>query len=210
MPNYKRQLGFNVIELMVTLFVGAIVLSVGVPAFTGFAANNRIATASNDIATTLHLARTEAIKRRAAVSVCASADWDTNNPSCTGNDFANGWIVFVDALAPAVPDLNHNGAADVLLAHGPLNDNVTLTLADAGNPIANGGFVSFGANGVPVANLGGNRGAFNFQLCDDRGNEDVGGGIAAGRWIQLAPTGRPQIYRDVAHMQSGANPTNGC
>lgn len=210
MLNHTRQQGFNVIELMVTLFVGAIVLSVGVPAFSNFAANNRLATASNDIATTLHLARTEAVKRRAAVSVCPSNNWDSNNPSCGGNDFTNGWIVFVDALAPALPDLAHNGAADVLLAHGPLNDKVTLGVADAANPIGNGGFVSFGTNGFPIANIGGNRGVFNFQLCDDRGDKDVGGGIAAGRWIQIAPTGRPQVYRQQTQVQSGANPTNGC
>lgn len=210
MLSYRKQAGFNVMELMVTLFVATIVLSVGVPAFTGFAANNRIATASNDLASSLHMARTEAIKRRAAVTICPSTNWDSNAPTCTNSGFEDGWIVFMDALAPAPPDLAHTGAQDIIYAHGPMADRVNITLADADSILASQPFVTYQANGFPVARLAGNDAVFNFQICDDRGAMDVGGGIAAGRWIQVAPTGRPQIYRQVAQVQGGANPTAGC
>lgn len=205
-----RQAGFNVIELMVTLFVATIVLSVGVPAFSGFSANNRIATASNDLASSLHLARTEAIKRRAAVTICPSDDWSANSPSCSNSDFEDGWIIFMDALAPALPDLAHTGAVDVLFAHGPMAQGVGITLASANSVLASQPFLSYQSNGFPVTRLAGNDAVFNFQVCDKRGNVDVGGGIAAGRWIQVAPTGRPQIYREVSQVQATANPTTGC
>ena len=47
-------------------------------------------------------------------------------------------------------------------------------------------------------------------LEDVQAERDVGGGVAAGRWVRIAPTGRPQVYRDVAAVQSGLNPLGGC
>lgn len=206
----RSQAGFNVIELMVVLMVAGILMTVGLPAFNGFMANNRMSTAANDLAITFHLARTEAIKRRASIAVCASDEWDQDEPDCTNTDFEDGWIVFVDAIAPALPDLAHTGAQDILYTHGPIHETIQLTAADGAAVLGNTPFAVFGPNGFPLAALGGNNTAFNFQLCDHRGNENTGGGIAAGRWIQMTPTGRPQIYREVVQVQAGANPTNGC
>ena len=45
---------------------------------------------------------------------------------------------------------------------------------------------------------------------DARGDVDTGGGVAAGRWIQIGVTGRPQLYRMQAEVQSAANPVGGC
>lgn len=205
-----RQAGFNILELMVVLFVAGILMTVGLPAFSGFMANNRMSTAANDLATTLHLARTEAIKRRAAVAVCPSDEWDQAAPNCTNTGFEDGWIVFVDALAPANPDLAHTGAQDVLYAHGPMPDGVNLRVADANALLGGAPFLVFGTNGFPVGNLAGNNAVFNFQMCDHRGDADAGGGISASRWIRITPTGRPQIYRELAEIASPANPTNGC
>lgn len=214
MLNYEkqrgRQAGFNIIELMVVLFVAGILMSVGLPAFSGFMSSNRMSTAANDLATTLHVARTEAIKRRASVTVCPSTQWNQANPACTNTPFEDGWIVFVDAVAPALPDLAHNGAQDVLRAHGPMPNGITLTLADADSVIGGQPFLTFGTTGFPLATLAGNDAVFNFQMCDHRGNADTGGGIAAGRWIRLSPTGRPQIHREVGQVQSAQNPANGC
>lgn len=210
MAKQRKQAGFNVLELMVVLFVAGILMTVGLPAFTGFMANNQMSTAANDIATSLHLARTEAIKRRASITICPSTEWSTATPDCTATNFRDGWIIFVDALPPAVPDLAHTGAQDILYTHGPLADRITMTAADVDSVIGGGQFLVFGPNGFPLAQLAGNDAVMNFQMCDHRGNVNTGGGIAAGRWIQLTPTGRPQIYREQADVQSAANPTAGC
>jgi len=205
-----RQAGFNIIELMTVLFIAGILVTVGLPAFNGFMANSRMSTSANDLAITLHVARTEAVKRRASITVCPSTEWAQNAPGCTNSDFEDGWIVFVDAVAPALPDLAHTGAPDILYTHGPMHEGIDLKLADDQALLGNRPFLVFGPNGFPLNNLGGNDTVFNFQLWDHRGNEDTGGGVAAGRWIQMTPTGRPQIYRDVDQVQSGVNPANGC
>jgi type IV fimbrial biogenesis protein FimT len=66
--------GFTLIELMVGVAVLAIALGVGVPSMSEFIKNSRLAAHTNDLLTSLHLARTEAIKRNARVTLCKSAN----------------------------------------------------------------------------------------------------------------------------------------
>ncbi len=205
--------GFTLIELMITLLVAAVLLSVGVPNFREFIANNRMATAANDIVSILHVARSEAVKRRANVSICASGNWDSAAPTCSnGASLGNGMIAFVDCSAapPAAcgaPNLTVDGADQVIAVRGPLPDQIANRFAvdTAGTE-----YLSFGPNGFPRNAPGFNASLRNIQLCDDRGNHDTGGGIAAGRWLQITPTGRPQIYRDQNFVQGASNPLNGC
>ncbi|MBT8444473.1 MAG: prepilin-type N-terminal cleavage/methylation domain-containing protein, partial [Gammaproteobacteria bacterium] len=50
--------GFTLVELMVTMLVAAIVLGVGIPAFSSFVSTNQMAAAVNDVTTAIHMART--------------------------------------------------------------------------------------------------------------------------------------------------------
>lgn len=78
---------------MMAVAVLATLLGLGVPAYNDTIRNNQIAAASTDLVTALSLARSEALKRGLRVSVCAA----TNADACAaGNDWSNGWIVFVD------------------------------------------------------------------------------------------------------------------
>lgn len=207
--------GFTLIELLTTLLVAAVIFGIGVPALTEFVANNRVAASANDIISTLHIARTEAIKRRANVTICPSADSASNAPTCDGSgSFADGWIAFVDcSVAPppggtcGAPNYAVDSFDTLIAAHGALDDGLSRDLVASGTPA----YVAFAPTGVLTAIP-----AFtvapktDFQLCDDRGNKDVGGGIAAGRWLRISPTGRPQLYRHVADVQSSGNPLGGC
>ncbi len=207
--------GFTLVELMATLLVAAIVLGVGIPALTQFVSTNRMAAAANDLTSAIHMARTEAVKRRANVTLCPSANWDSAAPACSAaGNIEDGWIVFVDCTVQP-PPLNTCGAPNftvnafdtVVSVHGPLPDDI------AGNFTTNPGapqYVSYSATGFPRQIAVGQPPKTDFQLCDHRGNMDVGGGVAAGRWVRIAPTGRPQVYRDVADVQSGLNPLGGC
>lgn len=117
----KRSRGFTLIELMITLALAAIILTLAVPGFQDIIRNNRAATQANELVTALGLARSEAVKRGARVSLCPS----TNQATCTGGmDWSNGWIVFLDTAA-------NDGAApvvsgDPIRAWGPLVGNSQL------------------------------------------------------------------------------------
>ena len=94
MPLPKRNAGFTLYELMVTLAVAGIIASFGVPSFQNIMASSRSATDTNDLVTALNLARSEATRRRAPIDVCASTDGATCSAS---NDWSTGWIVRTQA-----------------------------------------------------------------------------------------------------------------
>ncbi|MGH8250593.1 MAG: GspH/FimT family pseudopilin [Steroidobacteraceae bacterium] len=96
------QFGFTLLDLLTTVVVLGILLTVGIPSFSSIMRNNRIAGSTNELVTALTYARSEAMKRGDIVAACPSDDQST----CAGNnDWSTGWVVFVD--------LNEDGARDV-------------------------------------------------------------------------------------------------
>lgn len=69
----KKNLGFTLVELMVTLVVAIVLLSVGIPLFSEMRSNSRAATQSNNLVGAIQLARSEAINRGVAVVVRPAA-----------------------------------------------------------------------------------------------------------------------------------------
>ena len=93
----KSSAGFTLIELMVTLSIGAIVLSIAVPSFANMLRSNRTATQANTIVASLNLARSESAKRGVRVSLCSRMKPATQPETCAGNtDWSGGWLVFTD------------------------------------------------------------------------------------------------------------------
>jgi type IV fimbrial biogenesis protein FimT len=92
----SRVRGFTLLELMATLTVAAIILTVGVPSFVSLMQNTRATTHTNALVTALNIARSEATRRGTAVTVCSS----TTGTSCAGagvTDWSTGWIVSTPA-----------------------------------------------------------------------------------------------------------------
>ena len=167
----KRESGFTLIELMVTLAVAAIVLSVGVPSFRGVIMDNRLVSQANLVVTSVKLARSAAVRYQRNATVCASANYDAPVPTCsTSTDWSNGWIVWVDKDRDAATDAN-----EIISVFGPINSSSTLSSATAS------GF-TYDGRGFALT------GAGDLTLCDNRAAE-------TGRLIRVNTVGRTNVSR---------------
>lgn len=77
-----RNAGFTLVELMVTLAVAAIILTLAVPSFQGLIEKSQLTTEANGLASAMQVARSEAVKRGENVSLTAN-----------GASFAAGFCV---------------------------------------------------------------------------------------------------------------------
>lgn len=78
--------GFTLVELMVTIAIAAIILTIGVPSFRSLIDNQRITTVTNDLFSAIKLARSEALSRGEQVEITP----------LDGEDWTNGWAVYID------------------------------------------------------------------------------------------------------------------
>ena len=77
---HTRAGGFTLIELMITIAVVGVLTALVLPSFTKLLKNNCMTTTTNNLVTSLQLAKSEAVKRRATVRVEA-IDIDPSNPN---------------------------------------------------------------------------------------------------------------------------------
>lgn len=92
-----KQHGITLVELLITIAVLAIVLALAVPGYGSLVNSVRLAGLTNELVSSLNLARSEAIKRGVRVTVCKSANPMAADPDCqTGGSWQDGWILFVD------------------------------------------------------------------------------------------------------------------
>ena len=166
--------GFTLVELMVTLAIAIILLSVGVPSFTQTIQNNRLTTAANKLVSATNLARGEAIKRGTRVTVCKSSDGAT---CVAGGDWAQGGIIFTDGDNDAAFTA---GSEELLRVAAGLGNNLTLTgAANVANYIS---YVGSGQSRLTTAD-GGSFQTGTVSLCDDRTGNFI-------KDITLSTTGR--------------------
>jgi type IV fimbrial biogenesis protein FimT len=95
-PMFKISKGFTLIELIVTLFVLAVVIGMALPSFNKMIISSRSASLGTEMEVALNYARIEAVKRAGRVSICSSTDGAT---CAAATDWDKGWLVFVDNAA---------------------------------------------------------------------------------------------------------------
>jgi type IV fimbrial biogenesis protein FimT len=85
------------VELMVTVGLLVVLMSVAVPSFQATIQGNRITTSANDVVAALQFARSEAVRRGVNVTLCSSSDQST----CSGA-WTDGWVVLAAGLADPI------------------------------------------------------------------------------------------------------------
>lgn len=129
MPSLQPR-GFTLVESLVVLAITAILMAVAVPQFQSFSTRRAIDVHISSLASSIRLARSEAIARGAPVTMCRSDAPEAAQPACNNADsptgWATGWLVFVDR------DQNGQVAqgVDVLLRVQPAITNLGGLMAD--------------------------------------------------------------------------------
>jgi prepilin-type N-terminal cleavage/methylation domain-containing protein len=203
-----RQHGFTLWELMMALLVAGILFGIGVPNVLEFARNGAMTAAANDLVTGVLMARTEAVKRQAPVTLCLSLDPTSATPTCAAGPVTDsqttGFFVFVDE------NNNFNADGTRNLADGTDGNAVrdagelVIMQSDApGAPMflsADCGYVSFAPTGFTRAAPGGCFPAVrtSILLCDDRGRRVTAGSLSSARVVQIDRPGRGQVLTETA------------
>ncbi|MES9904910.1 MAG: GspH/FimT family pseudopilin [Sedimenticola sp.] len=176
----KRQVeGFTLIEMVITIVVAMILVTIGAPSFLNLIQNNRMTSENNKLISGLLLARSEAVKRQYEVVLCPSAD----NTGCTDDWTDNNWIVFVDDDDDGTNETaDGNGALD---SGEPLLRYETSAGSTLGWSVVTGGnSIIFGANGMA-------NGAHKLRLLDSRSERSCIETLSSGRPIVVADADCP-------------------
>lgn len=183
--------GFTVIELLVTVGVAAILISLAAPGFRESTLGNQRAARSNELVSALTYARSQALALRRSVVICRTRDSAAATPNCgAGSGWEDGWVVFQEIT----PDNAVTDEAEVLRRQAPL-----ISASELARPVADrftvrgntnvASRVRFNVSGV-TANNG------TIVVCDQRD-------FTKGRAIVVAATGRV-ISFDTHKRGSGA------
>ena len=160
--------GYSLYELIITIGVVAVILSVGVPSLGKMVADHRLRVEVDALFHAVHLARKESVFRRRVVTLCPTRDGLNCQP---GMDWSIGWMMFVnlDRDMPVTRDSN-----EPVLQQFAVSTHNQVT--------ANRGSFSFRTTERRATN-----GTFIF--CDKARR-------AAPRALVVSYTGRPRVSRN--------------
>lgn len=194
----EKARGFTLLELMIVIFIAAIILGLGIPSFQRTMQHNRMSGSTNNVIGSMHMARSEAIKSRVPVTVCASNNPLAVAPTCAVGGNITGWVVFVDD-ADIDGDTFPDGNIVIDVGERILQQNAALP-AQITNRLNNSAFVSFGPNGFRRDGPGALQSTTMMLFCDARGNAESGTGTSAARMVMIPPNGRPQLLKGIADV----------
>jgi type IV fimbrial biogenesis protein FimT len=182
--------GFTLYELLITVLIVGVILSLGVPNLREYRQNSRMTAAANDMLSAFHLARTEASRAKTNITICASANSMGAGADCNGT-WDEGYIVFVDTNG----DIARSGGTEtVLLAQPAAPTGVSFAVADDAT------YFSYASTGL--GRRSGSTPVSRIVMCDDRGNVTAAGGNSAARLLVATPLGRATILRDMDQIDN--------
>ncbi len=172
--SYLVTRGFTLIELMVTLTVAAILVTLST-SFSNLIQRNELTTVVNTLVADMNFARNEAIKTGAEVIICITQD----GLNCTkGDRWHGGWMIYYDKDGDRRRDNNEPLTRQQSALSG------TTTIIYNGRPVDN--YVRFQASGT--TNYSG-----TFAICNSRDT-------ALKRALVLSNTGR---LRSSSYLPNG-------
>lgn len=161
-----NQTGLTMTELLITLAIVGVMMSVSMPSMNSFAEDNQVSSDTKAMFNSLQLARSESATRNSRVSLCKI---DPAAPTACENSesWDSGWIVFEDTNL----DSTRNAGEQIFLTAMGMQENTVVSTSDYATTIS---FLPSGG----VTNNG------TLTLC-------VAGNVA--RSITINATGRPRM-----------------
>lgn len=191
----KKNSGFTLVELLITIVIVGLLLAVGIPSLKTFMKGNQLVASSNELISAFNVARSEAIKRNASVTVCESANGTTCTDPVTGR-WEDGWIVFVGAFGTSTGDActaANVGTSCLLRSHAAIDDAQLRIYGENMDTSGDLGSTTFNARGLPRTDGGASLTA-KFNVCS---LNDSGATISS-RAMMLNLTGRVRISDNAA------------
>ena len=152
----RPQQGFNLVELMFTLVIMAILVGVALPSFDTMLDRRAVESQANRLARSLNLARSKAVTGGNLVTV--------ERLSGSSSDWSKGWRVYVDSSAGG----SYNASSDDLISTISIDTRDVSLINKAGAADR----VTFDARGqqngaTPVK--------VEFSVCDKAKNDKIDG-----------------------------------
>lgn len=172
--------GFTLIELMISIALSALLLSMAIPALDHFTTSAKQTGAVNDFVSSMHIARSSAITTNFRTTVCASS----NGANCEAVSWDEGWIVFRDRDSDQTVDNDET----VISVSGAIN-GLSIQSSEFGD------FLMYRPNGrVMTTSATGNSG--QFTVCDNRGSDHA-------KVLIVDLSGRPRLSK---YLADGSTP----
>lgn len=102
--NKHSQDGFNMVELLVTLVIAAILITIAAPAMKAYLVNQKLTSQSNALVRHLSLARSEAITRNTPQGIILTS----KNAGAVKGNWSKGWVTWENILTPPGDTSNAN------------------------------------------------------------------------------------------------------
>ncbi len=167
-----KELGYSLIDLLFTLLLSAILLSLAFPTYRHLSIEIRLLSLTERLLSAINYARSEAIKRQDIITLCKSKDGKT----CIGK-WHDGWIILFGKVRKNSVENN------VLRVYSALNENEFLDWHGAGGR----DYVQLNPDGSAYGHNG------SFVVCVKVGSKKT-------MWlIRVNPTGRVRVDKDIEH-----------